>query len=123
MIADEDSDSFRDDGTAIATALTTRSLIFNDPISPKTGLSCEIDFVSAAGSPQFAVYGSPVADLATALTFNLGVTGSTDEKQAFGIQNIGQFRELHFGFTAASSKQTVRSIQASAFVDSMVLQS
>ena len=115
-VADEVTATFQDNGSAIATRLTTRALNFNDSVSPKTGVTAEVEYSSAGTLTGQLVKDGVNAGSAVSLS-----SGQTSK--AFDVQSIGQFRELQVDITSTSGKQTIRKIHAGAFSDTLVLQS
>jgi hypothetical protein len=114
--ANEVTATFQDNGTDIACRLLTRAMNFQDPISPKTGLSCEADYSSVGTLTAQLVKDGANAGSAVSLS-----SGQT--KKAFDVQSIGQFRDLQIDFNSTAGKQTLRKLHASAFTESMLLQS
>ena len=133
-VENETSDTFRDAGREIATSLLTRSFAFNDPVSPKTGFYTEFEFNGSRSDVTLQVTlddSGPVVldafstasahlDLPLSLPFVLPKAGIV--RRAMDLQRYGQFRELQFLLGSVSGKLALRSIMASAFVDTIEVQ-
>jgi hypothetical protein len=114
-VASEVTATFQDNGSAIASRLTTKAFNFGEPVSPKTGITCEVEYTSAG-----TLTGQLVADSAnvgSAVSLSSGQT-----RKAFDVQSVGQFRELQLDLNSTSGKQTIRKIQVGGLIDTMVLQ-
>lgn len=113
--ANEVTATFQDNGTDIACRLLTRAMNFQDQISPKTGLSCEVEYASVGTLTAQMVKDGANAGSAVSL-------GSSATKKAFDVQSIGPFRELQLDINSTAGKQTVKKLHASAFTESLLLQ-
>lgn len=113
--ANEVTATFQDNGTDIACRLITRAMNFQDPISPKTGLSCEVEY--ASGGTLTAQMVKDGANAGSVVTLSSSAT-----KKSFDVQSIGSFRELQLDINGTAGKQTLRTLHASAFTESMALQ-
>lgn len=128
--------TFQDCGVDIATTMTSRAFIFDDPLSPKTGLNVDLEFYSSTAdctlksiinsqaTPQtlegpFATYGG-VFTLPAVLPFILPSAGLVPK--AFDLQRLGQFRELQLQLKSPSKKLSVGPVIVSGFIDSIMLQ-
>lgn len=128
--------TFQDAGADISTSLLTRAFLFQDPVSPKTGFNCEMEFngsqadctveviLDDAGPLplQDAALVTRSASLYLPLTLPFTLPRAGIVRRARDLQAFGQFRELQFSLTTTSGKLALRSIMASAFIDTMVLQ-
>lgn len=115
-VADEVTATFQDEGTDIPCRLVTRAMNFNDQTAPKTGLSCEVEYTSVGTLTAQLVKDGANAGSAVSL-------GSSQTRKAFDVQAIGPFRELQVDISSTAGKQKIRHIHASAFSDTLVLQS
>lgn len=115
-VASEISSSFQDNGSSIATRLITKAFNFGELVSPKTGMTCEVEYTSAGN-----LTGQLVADGTNAGSAASLSSGQT--RKAFDVQSIGQFRELQLDLNATSGKQTIRNVKVGGFVDTLQLQS
>lgn len=116
LVSNEVTSTFQDNGVDIPCRILTRAMNFSDPVSPKTGLSCEVEYRSAG-----TLTGQLVKDgtnSGSAVTLSSSLT-----RKAFDVQGIGPFRELQLDLQSTAGKQTIKRIHASAFPDTMVLQS
>lgn len=115
-IAAEVTATFQDNGSAIPSRLITKAFNFNDTVSPKTGVTCEVEYSSVG-----TLTGQLVADGA-----NVGsavALSSAKPLKSFDVQSVGQWRELQLDLNSTSGKQTIRKIHVGAFSDTLALQS
>jgi hypothetical protein len=115
-VASEVSATFQDNGSAIASRLTTKAFDLGEPVSPKTGMTCEVEYTSAGNLTGQLVADGSNAGSAVSLS-------SSQSRKAFDVQSIGQFRELQVDLNASSGKQTIRKVHVGGFIDSLSLQS
>lgn len=116
-VADEAGSTFQDNGTDIACRVLTRAMTFSEPLSPKTGLSCEVEYTTA-GSNLTAQLVKDGTNAGSPVTLS-----SSQTRKAFDVQSIGQFRELQLDINSTAGKQKLRSVIASAFIDPLALAS
>jgi hypothetical protein len=114
-VASEVASTFQDNGSAIATRLTTKAFDFGEKVSPKTGITCEVEYTSAGSLTGQLV--SDGANVGSAVSLSSSLT-----RKAFDVQLVGQFRELQIDLNATSGKQTIRKIHVGGFVDTLALQ-
>lgn len=115
-IASEVAATFQDNGSAIATRLTTKAFNLGDLVSPKTGMTCEVEYTSVGNlTGQLVADGANVGSAVSLV--------STQTRKAFDVQSVGQFRELQVDLNATSGKQTIRKVHVGGFIDSLQLQS
>lgn len=115
LTANEVTATFQDNGTDIACRILTRAMNHNDPVSPKTGLSMEVEYVSAGTLTAQLVKDGANAGSAVALS-------SANTRKSFDVMGIGPYRELQLDLNSTAGKQTIRHIHASAFGNTMPLQ-
>ncbi len=121
-------------GQPVATVVRTRALTFGDAHSPKTGLQYELEFggsqadvtVQAVldGSAVLPTDGLPTGGAALPLPLTLpGVLPRGGVvRRALDLQRFGPFRELQFEVASAGGKLALRAIRASAFADTLEVQ-
>lgn len=114
-VASEVAATFQDNGSAIATRLTTKAFNLGDLISPKTGTTCEVDYTSAGSLTGQLVVDGVNAGSAISLSSALA-------RKAFDVQSVGQWRDLQLDLNATSGEQTIRKVHVGGFIDSLVLQ-
>lgn len=134
QVDNELESTFQDAGAAISTALLTRAFTFQEPVSPKTGFQCELEFDSSQAdvavqavlddaSPfDVAGFSTLSAALFLPLTLPFVLPRAGIVRRSFDLQRFGQFRELQFQLSSAGGKLSLRTIAASAFVDTMEIQ-
>lgn len=115
-VANEVTATFQDNGSSIATRLTTKAFTLGDLVSPKTGMTCEVDYVSAGTLTAQLVADGTNAGSAVSLS-------SAGTRKSFDVQSIGQFRELQIDLNSTAGKQTIRKVHVGGFIDSLALQS
>lgn len=115
-VASEVGATFQDNGAAIQTRLITKAFNLGDLISPKTGMTCEVDYTSAGTLTGQLVVDGTNAGSAVSLS-------AAQSRKAFDVQSVGQFREIQVDLNSTSGKQTIRKVHVGGFVDSLVLQS
>ena len=123
-------------GQPIATELRTRAMTFGQPYCPKTGLSYEAEFNGSQATVTVQAILDDSAASATGdgfptggaarvlpLTLPLELPRGGIVRRALDLQRFGPFRELQFDVASAGGKLALRSISASAFVDTLEIQS
>lgn len=113
--ADEVTATFQDNGTDIASRLKTRAMNFGQPLNPKTGFNCEVEYTSPGTLTAQLVADGTNAGSAVSL-------GSSQTRKAFDVQSIGQFRELQLDLNSTAGKQKIRSVVANAMLDTFQIQ-
>lgn len=125
---------YQDDGVDIPSSITTRSLTFSEPFSPKKGISFEMEFISSQaianvsiiqdlGSTQQIFSGSTTGAqvmLPVFLPFFLESSGTY--KKALDLMQYQPFREIQFQVAATAGNLSVRTILSEAFLDTIVLE-
>jgi len=126
--------NFTDDGVAITSQVTTRSMTFQEPFNPKKILHFEMEFIqsdatataqmipdlgSAITLTSFPSFGASV-NLPVNLPFNLIQAGTY--KKAIPLMGQQPFREVQFNVTATSGNLSLRTILADAYINTIVLQ-
>jgi hypothetical protein len=114
--ASEVTATFQDNGQFITTRLLTKAFDFGEKVSPKTGITCEVEYTSSGGLTGQLVKDG--ANVGSAVSLS-----SAQTRKAFDVQSIGPFRELQIDLNAASGKQTIRKVHVGGFVDTLALQS
>lgn len=122
--ADETIAHYKDNGAQIVSILESRGLNHGDSLSPKTGLNYELEYAYK----DFDVIDPPVitslSELGTAgADEELDTVDGTPRRQAFDLQARGQYRDVRFRITTEGGKLTAKRIVATAFHDTVVLQS
>jgi hypothetical protein len=132
--AEAESD-FQDDGANIASGVTTRSLVFADLFCAKKGSHFELEFFRSnslanvyvaidQGGDSLAWSGS-TSGQSLNLPFFLpaNLIPLTPERKALDLLKYDPFREVQFKIQTISGKLALRSLIASAFVDTLQLES
>jgi hypothetical protein len=114
-VGSEVTSTFQDNGSSIATRLTAKAFTLGELVSPKTGMTCEVEYASAG-----TLTGQLIAD-GTSAGSAVSLSSSATRK-AFDVQSIGQFRQLQVDLNATAGKQTIRKIHVGGFIDSLLLQ-
>lgn len=127
--------NFTDNGVGISSAITTRSMTFQEPFNPKKLVGYEMEFIgsdanvttsfipdlgSAQNVSSFLSFGSSV-NLPVNLPFFL-IEAGTYKKAIPAIASLQPFRECQFQVTATSGNLSLRTILSEAFVNTIVLQ-
>jgi len=120
----------------VLSSVTTRAMIFNDPVSPKTGFYAEIehscndcDFSVSAildgGEPVTVRYSYRFGKtlLKQKLPFMLHELPNGYRRERIPLHHLGQFREIQFRIQSTRGRLNVRSINATAFGDTIELRS
>jgi hypothetical protein len=132
-LMDRGSDStWDDDGAAIPTKLVPRGLMFGDLQSEKTGKTVQVDFYKSQAQCTLTMLldqsqqkvidtgietGSTDPILPVALDFILGFEGIKRIKRS--LQTKGRFYMAQFAITTTSGYIAIRSIIASAFIETL----
>jgi hypothetical protein len=133
--ADDTLDStYQDDGVDIATSVKTRAFRFNEPIALKNGWNILMEFFkSRAKANAFAILDQgedePIASNFDTeeienqlplpqLPFNLA-TIKNNSRRAFDLADHRSFLEIQFKITSNSKKLSLKSMAASAFVNTV----
>lgn len=130
----EVDETFQDADVPVITSLKTRAFTYREPVSPKTGMSCELEFdgsmatvdvqaiLDDAGALELASFLTLSASLFLPLVLPFTLPRAGIVRRSFDLQRYGQFRELQFQINASSGKLVLRTISASAFIDTIALQ-
>ena len=124
---------YTDEGVDYDTIMVTRAMSFGQPRNDKTGFSLEIEYSSfiasgtieieaALDGEQAQLYG-PLENVEPGPVGTAVSTSSTVyQREAFGLQQYGRFRDIQFRLTSTLSAPIIRRVHASAFVETAQLQ-
>ena len=133
--------TYQDDGDDYESMLLSRGHVFGDYLSPKLGNHADIELASsnvgcncaeifvsldeAAGIKDKLLASmvntqADLVELPVDLPFDLPTLGAF--QRAFNLTTLGEFSEAQFRVKAASGRLTVRSIKASAYINTMALE-
>jgi hypothetical protein len=127
--------TFQDAGIDIPVTIKTRAMTFGEPFNPKTGLNAEFEFNAStaqvlvnvvrddAGNEAFQSFATLTESLNLPVVLPFILPRAGISRQAFDLQRYSPFRELQFVITTTRQKMVLRSIYASAFIDTFQLQS
>ncbi len=128
--------TYLDNDVAYPTQILTRAYTWGDLFAPKTGFQCEFEFTESAAfvNIQAILDRQNRGDVDSFITksdpllhvpWTIPITLATDPllRVARDIQRFGQFREFQFFLATPSGKLSIRSIKATAFMDSLLVQS
>lgn len=127
----EGASTFQDNGTNIPCTLKTRALVFEDPLANKQAFNCEFEFnrslasvgievIRDDGAPEsFQTFSTVTATIVLPVTLPFVLPTAGIKRRAFVLQGFSPFRELQFRLKTTSGKLVLRSINASAFFNSM----
>ena len=127
----ETGSTFQDNAVDIPCTLKTRAITFEDPLANKQGFNCEFEFNKSLAAVAIEVIrddGSPetfqtfstvtgVVTLPVTIPFVLPTLGI--KRRAFVLQGFQPFRELQFRLKTTGGKLVLRSINATAFFNTM----
>lgn len=130
----ETRQAFLDHGQDIMCKLITRSMTWNDPACTKTGMNCELEFDKSMADAVVQVILDDTAPqaferfptLQNALTLPLTLPTTLPKagivRKPFDLMRYDPWRELQFQVQGFSNKLALRSIGASAFINTLTLQ-
>ncbi len=124
LLEDEVQATYLDDEASIPSQIKARALNFGDAQCPKTGFQYEIEykFNNFDDGTAFVRQFNEVGDLLDASEDTLSVEDGTLKRESFDLMEGGQFRELQFDVQASQGKLSLKRIAATAFPDTLVLQ-
>lgn len=121
--ADETIAQYKDNGAQIVSILESRGMNHGDSLSPKTGLNYELEYSYKGFSVIAAAVVTSLDELGTVGANEvLDTLDGTPRRQAFDLQARGQYRDVRFRLTTAGGKLQAKRIVATAFKDTVVLQ-
>ena len=112
----------------------TRAFSWNEPACPKTGSNVEFEFTKSKADvtievvrddsepEMFEEFSTLQNSLYLPLTLPFTLPKAGTVRKAFDLQRYDPFRELQFKVTATEGKLVLRSIAASAFIDTVELE-
>ena len=118
------------------TKLWMRGYTFGEVISPKTALNCELEFYQSSATADFLISfdendaapisqsittGGELLTLPFALTSNPIVYDLGTRKDSFSLIGRKQFRSMQPRIESAIGRLSVRTLKASAFLDTIDL--
>jgi hypothetical protein len=123
---------YTDDGVPVKSLIRTRSMVFQDDMSPKTPFYLEAEFFSRTGDIEMYAYldgegPMPLSDgnftlrNAILLPFQLPVflVAPRWVKKKFPLFNLGQFREMQIEVRGTNGNLILRSLTLSAYHDTV----
>ena len=127
----EVTSTFQDNAVDIPTTLKTRAITFEDPLASKSGFNCEFEFnrslanvaievIRDDGSPEsFQSFATVTATITLPVVLPFVLPTAGIKRRAFVLQGFAPFRELQFRLKTTAGKLVLRSINASAFFNTM----
>ena len=116
--------TYQDAGADINSYVVTKAFNFGDQAAPKTGFNMDVDYKNnmyGVSPGSASVYRRP-DETADQLVGTLSDISGLSAHAAFDLQAAGQFRSVQFRIDSHAGKLTVRAVRASAFADTLTLQ-
>lgn len=134
--ATETSDSYKENGADFSATLRTRGMIFNEPVSPKSGFYLEIEYIlsTAAFSINVILDGSidtkkvleSVSGVNESVTLPIDLPFSFPDttgwaRKRIPLHQLPSFRDIQIEVICTSGSLNLRNITISGFMDTIEL--